>query len=254
MTKDTSTPMRPMATSRTSSSHPTIRVEYALDDILDDPFFSKTSFPSAGIASAGPGSEETTRSSRWLAALTDIPEVYAAANQLLDEASRASMPRSPPATPMLRQTGTSNPETDSNPSNNKGKEAERLRPELSLMIPDWADGTPMQRMLSTHENNSTRPPSAALRRYLNNGYLYSTAREDILREIQTARRENETLKTDMARNNMSLEIAQRKIDMLAAMVLRDRDAFGVARNRVEELEGTRTASSRNSPFDQLEEC
>ncbi|RDW65678.1 uncharacterized protein DSM5745_09417 [Aspergillus mulundensis] len=230
MTKPTTPSTSPTTTSPTSNNPATLN-EYAFDDTLDDPFFSKTSFPSAGIASADPASEETTRNSRWLAALTESPEVYAAADQLVVERRTSSLPCSPSSltsqqqvsvTPTSNNSSDSSDDTSSPSFKDKGELPARLRPELSIIIPDWADGTPMPRTLSTYDNNNTRSSSAALRRQRELGYLYSTAQEDILREVRTARRENEALKSDILENQRKLEIAKKKIDMLAAMVLRER--------------------------------
>jgi hypothetical protein len=228
------------------------------DNVLDDPFFSGTSFPSPGVAS--PEREPTAPydARTWESAPIEVPEFYTTADQVIEKTclSTAESSTSPATTssPANKEHLTpsptrSSPGTQSNDQectqdtpNPKGKIA--TKPYLSIAIPAWTDCGPMQQpppsttprtvyvrpFPSRYQHLPLSPPPRA------GPPFHSTREEDLLRELQIAHREIRHLRTGLVKYQNSLVGAQRKINSLTEILQRDREAFTTLRDRVRVLE------------------
>ncbi|KAL4816735.1 hypothetical protein BDW67DRAFT_184558 [Aspergillus spinulosporus] len=238
-----------------STTNATVLRDIISDNALDDPFFSGTSFPSPGIAS--PEREPTTpcgaRTSE--SAPVEIPEFYTTANQIVEKTypstagpsaspattSPADQEQPPPSrTRSSPNTQSSDQERAEDTSNPKDKEA--TKPYLSIAIPSWTDCGPMQQApRSTTPRTGRIRPSPSQYPHLPVSPppftgLRSSREEDLLRELHIAHREIRHLRAGLVKYQNSLASAQIKINSLTEMLLRDREAFTILRDRVRVLE------------------
>ncbi|KAL6238407.1 hypothetical protein BDW75DRAFT_237504 [Aspergillus navahoensis] len=216
--------MRPPGPSSTADAH--APQDTIFDDILDDPFFSGTSFPSPGIASrelepAAPRDSKTKESTP-----IEISGLYAAAHHLIEVAytstasSSSSSASSTQSTDQERAQGTPIP---------KGKAV--AKPNLSITIPTLTDSKPVQRtpISTTLRNVHIRPcpyphshPLESLRSHLVPP-CYSTREGDLTRELHIAHREIRDLRAGLVKYQNSLVGARRKIKLLTETIHRDRE-------------------------------
>ncbi|KAL4735669.1 hypothetical protein BDV11DRAFT_173607 [Aspergillus similis] len=230
------------------------------DHVLDDPFFCGTSFPSPGIASPEREPTAPCDDRTWESTPIEIPEFYTTADQITEKTcpSTAGSSASSAATPSPANQERSNPiPTCSAPGTQtqssdqectqdtlkpKGKEA--TKPYLNIAIPAWTDCGPMQQTPpSTNACTVHVRPSPSGYPHLPLSQLprtgpsfYSKREEDLLHELQIARREIQHLRAGLVKYQNSLVGAQKKINSLTETIHRDREAFVIMRDRIRMLE------------------
>ncbi|KAL5000017.1 hypothetical protein BDV10DRAFT_183890 [Aspergillus recurvatus] len=238
------------------------------DDVIDDPFFSGTSFPSPGIASPErePAAPRDPRT--WTNTPIEIPEFYTAAGQLIETthtstASSSSLLATIPSPASQEQPAispsSSAPRTQSSEQERpqdtpKAKDKDVPKPSLTITFPEWTHGSPMQRAppsttpRSVHIRQAPYPhphPPASQRSHVLPP-RYSRREEDPLHELHIARREIRDLMAGLVRHQNSLVGAQRKINLLTETIYREREALAIARDRIRELEYAAVAAGPGS--------
>ncbi|KAL4757876.1 uncharacterized protein BDW70DRAFT_163170 [Aspergillus foveolatus] len=228
------------------------------DNVLDDPFFSSTSFPSPGIASPEREPKASCDARTWRSTPIEIPDFYTTADQAIVKTCRSTAESStspgtrsspankeqptPPPSRSSPDTQSGDQERTQDTPKPKGKEA--TKPYLSIAIPAWTDCGPMQQPppSTTPRTVHVRPspsryPHLPLSPPLRAGPpSHSTREEDLLRELQMAHREIRHLRAELVKYQNSLVDAERDVNSLTELLKRDREAFTRLRDRIRVLE------------------
>ncbi|KAL4972365.1 hypothetical protein BDW66DRAFT_154782 [Aspergillus desertorum] len=252
--------MRPSTPSTTADA--AVHSSTTFNDILDDPFFSGTSFPSPGIASPVPEPAASRDARTWESTPIEIPNLYTAADQFIDmtctstassTSSSATIPfpasqEQPTARPISNSPSTRSGDRESAQDKSAPEDMETEKPDLNITIPTWTDSSPMERtptattLRSVNVRSSPyphpHPHPLASRRSHAVPPLYSAREELLIHELQIARREICDLRAGLVKYQNNLVGAQRKINLLTETMHREREAFAIARDWIRELEYT----------------